>query len=159
LNISIQPGESTFVCLAQRFTAAPSSQALVVSAYNNNGDSVLRLYVLSSGKARISLRDDANNFHSADGTNILTGKWYWLGIELRRATSSAASDGVGRLYIDGVLDAEETGIDNYDISTVVNKIQVGGIGYTPPSFLADFDEVVVADKMVRPPLPAGKVWK
>lgn len=159
LNISVPPGGSVFICFAHRFANNPSSTAWVVVCRNSNNDSVFAHQVLSSGKIRHSYKDDATNWHNVDGTKVLTGDWHWLCIELRRATSSTASDGIGRLYVDGVLDIEETGIDNYDILAVLDKLQVGGIGYTSPGFVIDFDEVVVADRLIEPPLPAGKVWR
>jgi len=158
LNISVVPGGSVFVCFAHRFITNPSANAFVIWGLNNDSNSLFKQMVLTDGKIEHIYYSDSSSY-SVVSSETLTGDWHWVCIELQRATSSTASDGVGRMYVDGVLNAEKTGIDNYDSLAVLDGIRVGGIYNTPPNFVMDFDEVVVADKMVRPPLPAGKVWK
>jgi len=159
LNVSILPGESVYICFTQRFTDAPSDTALTFLAVNGNSKTILYYKILTDGNSQFLYRKDDDSLGWGTGIKVLTGDWYWLGFEMQRATTSTASDGAVRLYIDGILDIEKTGLDNYDMFATLNKIEIGGIYNTPPGFVADFDEVVVADKMIRPPLPAGKVWK
>ena len=114
--------------------------------------------VRADSRLRIIAKNDSD-WSSVTGDRVCTGDWHWIGCVVRRASSSSASDGVVRIYIDGVMDKEATGIDNYDVFSEIDLLRIGNTGYSRAGFVADFDEIVMADRLVELPLPAGKVWK
>ncbi|RLG39358.1 MAG: hypothetical protein DRO01_05875 [Thermoproteota archaeon] len=156
LGISVAPGESVFLSFIQNFASNPSGLVYTTLWKNNNGDTVFVSLVRDDGKGQFTVVDDAGNWNTKIGNAVLTSKSHWITLELRRATSSTASDGYGKLYIDGVEDVIRDGQDNYDKFTSLNYIRLGvPTGSSKTGFVIDFDEVVVANRMVRPPLPKG----
>ena len=120
LGISVAPGESVFLSFIQNFASNPSGLVYTTLWKNNNGDTVFVSLVRDDGKGQFTVVDDAGNWNTKIGNAVLTGKSHWITLELRRATSSTASDGYGKLYIDGVEDVIRDGQDNYDKFTSLN---------------------------------------
>ena len=159
LGISIAAGKSIFLSFAQKFENSPSAETYVLKEYNSDNSNFLLLAISDSGKGRLWWKDDGGTWDKIYSNAVLAGKWHWITIEIRRATSSTAADGYAKLYVDEVEDVIAENIDNYDRWATLNYFNLGVSANSQAGFVIDFDEVILADKMVRPPLPAGKVWK
>jgi len=158
LDISVPPGGSIVLQFLLNFADNPSDTTYVATYYTSGGTHLCHCDVRSSGKLRIGAGGDGG-WTTKESSTICTGKQLWVGWEMKRATTSTASDGLARIYIDGIVDAERTGIDNYDTFTDIDLLRVGIPAYSRAGFVVDFDEVVLANEPVKPPLPAGTVWK
>jgi len=102
-------------------------------------------------QVRFVTRDDAGGWHIPDVGELPPGAWHWVVGGVRRASSDVASDGWARLYVDGTLAGEVTGIDNYDEFTGLSSLQTGtGAAATSGGGEFDVDEIKIADAYPEP---------
>lgn len=83
-------------------------------------------------------------------------RWAYVQIEVTRASSSVASDGAAALYIDGILIALASGVDNFDRFDSDGQFRIGSTAFPRDGYSADFDEIKTGQTLadVEPFAPA-----
>lgn len=91
-------------------------------------------------------KNDASSFHGAITVNI-TDEPHLIEYEIVKATGASANDGQYRIFVDGVMEGEQTDVDLYN-SFGFNKFMVGpilGAASTNTRGAMYIDEIVIND--------------
>ncbi|MCD6377464.1 MAG: hypothetical protein J7L99_01290, partial [Planctomycetes bacterium] len=155
MNVSIAPGQTIYTAFMARFANKPSSYTKISQGYNVSGDTLYVLYTNSSGVFEWYIADDAGNFHGFTGsTDCSDNNWHWVVIGLHRASSSTGADGWGKLWVDGILEAQYTSVDNYDRLSDFDQFRLGVPSHARDGFVIDHDEIkITADTYPEPYVP------
>lgn len=159
LSISIAPGESICLSFAQRFTNNPSGTVYVAKWFDDDDNLILHHDIVSSGVVRSIVRDDGGAWHSISGqTPLADGKWHWISVGLRRATSATAQDAQLTVHVDGVIEGTLSGLDVYDAFANFDTLRFGIPSYSRSGFVIDLDEVFISGEALEPFLAGGGRW-
>lgn len=151
------PGEAIVTGFWFNLQATPADYTQIMSHMIGTCDTLL--FCFSTPSLKIRARDDAGTKHYVGNHTIVTGRWYYITVLVRRATTNIAADGQAILYVDGVEVAAKTDIDNYDrMNSVGDYFRAGCVANPRDDFIGDFDEFKIATTLpgVEPcrPTPA-----
>jgi len=153
MAIPVAAGASVFLGAWVRMGSAPAGSTNVIDLRTSLSVPA-RLYLNASGQLDFTLWDDASVWHSSGNSGpLVADRWHWLVLELVRASSAVASDGAGRIYLDGVQIDSVTGIDNYDSADELDGVRLGATSSVDPDMVLDLDEVKIADAYPEPYVP------
>lgn len=108
---------------------------------------------LENGTLQVYVYNDSGGSVVHNIVSPALGRWYCVELQLTRASSAVASDGIVRAWVDGMPVAETTGIDNYDRANGVGTVRMGAEYYCYAGLVIDTDELVIADDYIGPYVP------
>jgi hypothetical protein len=128
-----------------RLNSLPSAGLPFILGFAATGTAYnMCLRLASSGMARFYLQRDDASFADTGYTVALTaGRWQYLVVAARRASSAVAADGEARIYVDGMLAGSLTANDNYDTFATLANLLIGCWTGAQPLCL-DVDEVKIS---------------
>jgi len=142
LSYSIAPGGWFSFGFWLRVNSFHASGSFYIALLRHAAQTVI--YVLAyNGAVRIEYRDDAGTATLVEATDIATGRWYYVVIAAKRATTDVAADGEFAAYRNGQLLNHVTGRDNYDRWSDVSQLRLGAIA-PKTGYQGDYDEIKFA---------------
>ncbi len=146
LNVSLDPGGWIYFGFWMRPGSYPSNYTYPLMVKDALGSTTgLYSLLLTDLQIKVSTKDDGGAAHTAGYvTGLVLDRFSYLVFALRRSSGVAANDGVLRLYFDGQLLDEATGIDNYDRFASVDLLRMGCPAGPRDGYWYDFDEVKIA---------------
>ena len=152
LSVSLSAAGSIYVGLWVKLVSADPGGRIVEL---RNGANVLAHLKISSGKVYATIYGDgAEDLDTAASTVGLTiGRWHYLAVEVKRASTNIASDGGGAAFIDGELASSRYDVDNYDRAVAVDSVRIGVQAPAADGDIIDFDEIKIATSYPEPYVP------
>ncbi len=152
-TIEITPGESVFVGLWIKVRShATGPNAIDFSLFGYGGGVLAESQPMSDSTRQITPHDDSGALAAGNATYTLD-RWEYLAVEIQRADTKAADNGLCRMYRNGQPAATWTGLDNYDLAAQLTSFSIGQLD-TDAVFAADFDEVKVSQAYPEPYAPS-----
>ena len=115
-------------------------------AYNDFG---LFMYPNRNAKAWIS----SGGFKYTSSFTFELARWYWIVVMIRRADSVVASNGELQCYINGVPLTPQLNLNNFTKFASWDYVRFGNGGAGRDDYIADFDEIKIADSYPEPFAP------
>ncbi len=124
-----------------------NSNLTTICQFMSGGANLVNLYVWdSSGDLQTYFYNDALGTHKSGllANALPANKWTYLVLEVKWASSSVASDAELRLYSNGRLLYEITGVDRYDMGLGSTfKLKLGIVGNARNGYIIDHDEIKI----------------
>ena len=155
-GVTIAPGGSIYIGFWFRPQVFGGSSSTAIASVYVGSNACFHLLYRPTTLALVRMVTDAGGpaDGSAGDTHIANGRWAWVVAQLQRAATNVSADGLGRIWVNGVLRATRTGVDNYDrLGAGEAAARIGVTAYAQNGFIADFDEVKLADACPHPFCP------
>ena len=155
---SVAPGGEIYVGFWLYVAILPAAGTYIGSLYIA-GTVKLGVYHFADGRLRFNYRHDGGWSVGATATPpAASGRWLYLVLGVKRATTDVSADGWYKMYFDGRLAGEVTGKDNYDSWAGSLDLRAGCHSLAQDSLDIYLDEYKVATSYPEPyvPAPAGE---
>lgn len=156
-DIDLRPGGSIYIGMFIRMPSYPSSDEILCSITAQSTYVAGYLHLDANGRIRGEMRKDDGDFvYTNYSSPLATDIWHYISWAIRRASSPTSADGQTTLFINGAEVASSSEADNYDRFSTLDRLLVGSITDSRAGFVCDFDEISLADRMVRPFIRGGR---
>lgn len=147
----VAAGAAIYAGLWIRVQAASTAMMKLLEAALTSG-TVLRWYLSATRALQCAALDDGGAQQWASDVSLpADDSWVYLATKLTRATTDVAADGRLDVYVDGILRASKTGIDNFDqMAGSAQRLDLGNLWNASAGTTLDFDEVRVAEAYPEP---------
>jgi len=155
ITTTIAAGGSLFFGYWFKINVMPTSYTYTGRILNSAGAVVARLYLSSTGKMQFGFYNDAGalSFSGATTALINDGNWHYMVVEIVRATTSIAADGILNVWVDGSPQPSTATVDNYDKSAIIGTMRFGCTATARVDTDLFYDEIKVSTTYPLPYLP------